>query len=81
MNNFRRIELFGEDHNIRPGWVTVGKNLQASNFKPSVYASHFTNPDGTVFLMNPGRPQPGQANLLPSTDEIEFLRPKSPSQP
>lgn len=32
----RRIELFGEDHNIRAGWVTVGKGLTSSNFKPQV---------------------------------------------
>ena len=30
----RRLELFGEDHNIRPGWVTVGKDLSSSNFNP-----------------------------------------------
>ncbi|KAH7287224.1 hypothetical protein KP509_32G044700 [Ceratopteris richardii] len=28
----RRLELFGEDHNIRAGWITVGKNLTSSNF-------------------------------------------------
>ena len=28
----RRLELFGEDHNVRPGWVTVGNSLSASNF-------------------------------------------------
>ena len=32
----RRLELFGEDHNIRPGWVTVGSNLTSSNFNPQV---------------------------------------------
>ena len=32
----RRIELFGEDHNIRAGWVTVGKGLTSSNFNPQV---------------------------------------------
>ena len=34
----RRLELFGEDHNIRPGWVTVGKDLVGSNFNPQVGA-------------------------------------------
>jgi hypothetical protein len=33
----RRIELFGEDHNIRAGWVTVGKGLTSSNFNPQVH--------------------------------------------
>lgn len=37
----RRLELFGEEHNIRDGWVTVGRNLPTSNFRPNVYASHF----------------------------------------
>lgn len=37
----RRLELFGEEHNIRDGWVTVGRNLPTSNFRPEVYASHF----------------------------------------
>jgi N6-adenosine-specific RNA methylase IME4 len=37
----RRLELFGEEHNIRDGWVTVGLNLPASNFRPDVYANHF----------------------------------------
>jgi N6-adenosine-specific RNA methylase IME4 len=32
----RRLELFGEDRNIRPGWVTVGSNLTSSNFDPKV---------------------------------------------
>ena len=32
----RRLELFGEDHNVRPGWVTVGSSLSASNFSPQV---------------------------------------------
>jgi len=30
------LELFGEDHNIRPGWVTVGTHLTSSNFNPQV---------------------------------------------
>jgi len=32
----RRLELFGEDHNIRPGWLTLGKNLSYSNFNREV---------------------------------------------
>jgi hypothetical protein len=30
------MELFGEDHNMRPGWVTVGKNISTTNFKAKV---------------------------------------------
>ena len=36
----RRLELFGEDHNIRPGWVTVGRDLSGSNFSPQARAAH-----------------------------------------
>ena len=32
----RRLELFGEDHNIRAGWLTVGKELSSSNFLSEV---------------------------------------------
>jgi hypothetical protein len=39
----RRLELFGEDHNIRPGWVTVGKDLSGSNFNPQVLSYVFSN--------------------------------------
>ncbi len=35
----RRLELFGEDRNIRPGWVTVGRDLTSSNFDPQVHAA------------------------------------------
>ncbi|CAG8523198.1 6587_t:CDS:2 [Ambispora gerdemannii] len=59
----RRLELFGEDHNIRPGWLTIGMGLSSSNFDPVRYANYFTEPSGY---------------LLGSTAEIEALRPKSP---
>lgn len=32
----RRLELFGEDHNIRPGWLTVGGGLSSSDFNSEV---------------------------------------------
>lgn len=32
----RRLELFGEDHNIRSGWLTAGKELSSSNFNAEV---------------------------------------------
>ncbi|CAG8699295.1 16198_t:CDS:2 [Funneliformis mosseae] len=59
----RRLELFGEDHNIRPGWLTVGLGLSSSNFDVTTYSSYFSEPNG---------------HLLGSTNEIEALRPKSP---
>lgn len=77
----RRLELFGEDHNIREGWVTVGKSLTASNFNAQVYASNFRGPDGNVFVENPGsRLMIGAPNLLPYDKEIDALRPKSPEK-
>lgn len=32
----RRLELFGEENCVRPGWVTVGQKLNGSNFNPQV---------------------------------------------
>ena len=43
----RRLELFGHDHNIRPGWVTVGNELTSSNFDPAVRSLQPTTPPST----------------------------------
>ena len=43
----RRLELFGEDHNIRPGWVTVGSSLVGSNFNAQVTCPWLTT-EGTA---------------------------------
>ncbi|KAG2496477.1 hypothetical protein HYH03_005303 [Edaphochlamys debaryana] len=79
-NGRRRLELFGEDHNIRPGWVTVGKQLTSSNFNKQAYTDHFRNRDGSVWVQNVmgPKPPPGSVTLVPSDAEIEALRPKSP---
>jgi N6-adenosine-specific RNA methylase IME4 len=37
----RRLELFGEDHNIRSGWLTAGNGLSSSNFNREVCLSIF----------------------------------------
>eukprot|EP00798_Chlamydomonas_sp_ICE-L_P014419 gene14419-20424_t len=75
----RRLELFGEDRNIRPGWVTVGRSIASSNFNPSTYSSNFKNPDGTPYVENRGgKLSPNAPNLMPRNDEIEALRPRSP---
>eukprot|EP00301_Raphidiophrys_heterophryoidea_P026789 c9327_g1_i1.p1 GENE.c9327_g1_i1~~c9327_g1_i1.p1 ORF type:complete len:323 (-),score=86.40 c9327_g1_i1:189-1157(-) len=58
----RRLELFGEDHNIRPGWVTLGMSLTSSDFDVERYKAMF--PEGQEYL--------------PIAPEIEDLRPKSP---
>jgi len=36
--------LFGEDHNIRSGWLTVGKGLSSSNFDAKVQGSSHSAP-------------------------------------
>lgn len=79
-NGRRRLELFGEDHNVRNGWVTVGKSLTSSNFNARAYADHFRNRDGSIWVQNNvgPKPPPGSVILVPTTDEIEALRPKSP---
>ncbi|GIL60443.1 hypothetical protein Vafri_15030 [Volvox africanus] len=79
-NGRRRLELFGEDHNIREGWLTVGRSLTSSNFSAKAYSDHFRNRDGSVWVQNVvgPKPPPGSVILVPSTEEIESLRPKSP---
>ncbi|KAL7148261.1 hypothetical protein ABFS83_06G166300 [Erythranthe nasuta] len=75
----RRLELFGEDHNIRSGWLTVGKELSSSNFNSEVYIKSFADKDGKVWLGGGGRnPPPEAPHLVLTTPEIESLRPKSP---
>ncbi|KAK4353486.1 hypothetical protein RND71_029004 [Anisodus tanguticus] len=51
----RRLELFGEDHNIRSGWLTVGKGLSSSNFSAETYVRNFADRDGKVWQGGGGR--------------------------
>ncbi|KAL6980339.1 mRNA (2'-O-methyladenosine-N(6)-)-methyltransferase [Sarracenia purpurea var. burkii] len=75
----RRLELFGEDHNIRSGWLTVGKGLSSTNFNAEAYLRNFSDKDGKVWLGGGGRnPPPEASHLVLTTPEIESLRPKSP---
>ncbi|XP_062209881.1 N6-adenosine-methyltransferase non-catalytic subunit MTB-like [Phragmites australis] len=75
----RRLELFGEDHNIRPGWLTLGKGLSCSNFNKEAYIKNFADKDGKVWQGGGGRnPPPEAPHLVVTTPEIESLRPKSP---
>ncbi|KAH7841503.1 hypothetical protein Vadar_030761 [Vaccinium darrowii] len=73
----RRLELFGEDHNIRSGWLTVGKGLSSSNFNTEAYVRNFADEEGKVW---PGgrNPPPEAPHLVLTTPDIEALRPKSP---
>ncbi|KAI3778325.1 hypothetical protein L2E82_07533 [Cichorium intybus] len=75
----RRLELFGEDHNIRSGWLTVGKDLSSSNFNAEGYVRNFADKDGKVWQGGGGRnPPPEAGHLVLTTPDIEALRPKSP---
>ncbi|KAI8474730.1 MAG: MT-A70-domain-containing protein [Monoraphidium minutum] len=81
-NGRRRLELFGEDHNVRNGWVTIGDAITHSNFKPGTYASYFKDAEGHPYR-EPARGQahpPGAPVLVPTTDEIEALRPRPPPE-
>ncbi|CAA0806375.1 Methyltransferase-like protein 1 [Striga hermonthica] len=75
----RRLELFGEDHNIRSGWLTVGKELSSSNFNSETYIRNFVDKDGKIWVGGGGRnPPPEAPHLVLTTPDIESLRPKSP---
>ncbi|XP_075496992.1 uncharacterized protein LOC142533942 [Primulina tabacum] len=75
----RRLELFGGDHNIRSGWLTVGKELSSSNFNSEAYVKNFADKDGKFWVGLGGRNPPQEApHLILITPEIESLRPKSP---
>lgn len=60
----RRLHIFGNDHTIRPGWVTAGPDLTSSNYSSEQYHSYFSSAPEEL--------------LVGSTDLIEQLRPKSP---
>lgn len=60
----RRLHIFGNDHTVRPGWVTVGPDLTSSNYSSEQYHSYFSSSP--------------EENFVGSTDLIEQLRPKSP---
>ncbi|KAF8065623.1 mettl14 [Scenedesmus sp. PABB004] len=75
VNGRRRLELFGEDHNVREGWVTVGRGISQTTFKKQVYAGHFRSEGGVPYDEHRGaKPPPGAPVLVPSTAEIEALR-------
>ena len=60
----RRLHIFGNDHTIRPGWVTIGRDLTSSNYSSEAYDSHFKDGPNDY--------------LVGSSEQIETLRPKSP---
>ena len=78
-NGRRRLELFGEDSNVRRGWLTLGKDLSESNHDADAWRSHF---EGTAesYLFLDDVPQVLPNHLLGTTPLIESIRPKSPTQ-
>jgi N6-adenosine-specific RNA methylase IME4 len=71
----KRLELFGEDHNIRPGWLTIGKSLTNSNFDLERYNNFFKGE-----LCYPDVQGYEGGRFVGCTQEIENLRPRSPSR-
>lgn len=71
----KRIELFGEDHNIRPGWITLGKSLSSSNLDIETYNSFF---EGELCYPEVQGYKGGR--YVGCTQEIESLRPRSPTR-
>lgn len=90
----KRLELFGELHNIRDGWLTIGQSLPSTNFNLSTYNSFFEeNPQIVKLKKQQMQNNSGGSNLahlynyypnytggryLGTTPEIETRRPKSP---
>lgn len=69
----RRLELFGNDRNLRDGWLTLGSSLTTSNWNKQTYMGWF---DGEKQWPEVKGFQGGR--LLGSIPEIDALRPKSP---
>jgi hypothetical protein len=45
--------LFGSDRNIRPGWVTLGKDISVSNYDKNRYITWVSDPPDTLKLNRP----------------------------
>ncbi|WVZ55477.1 hypothetical protein U9M48_006131 [Paspalum notatum var. saurae] len=71
--------IINKERNIRPGWLTLGKNLSYSNFNKEAYIRIFADKDGRAWQGGGGRNPPSEApHHVVTTPEIEILRPKSP---
>ena len=71
----RRLEIFGTDNSMRPGWVTVGNSLSSSTYNSKEYLSYFQ--DGNLLGHHQGI-YLSFLLFLTFLLEIEILRPKSP---
>lgn len=69
----KRIELFGEERNKRPGWLTLGNSLSSTNFDLDTYNSFFVGD-----LCYPEVQGYKGGRYVGCTPEIESLRPRSP---
>jgi len=76
----RRLELFGEDTNIRRGWLTLGRSLSSSNFDPATWHRSFEGVTDSYNFEWSDEPEVLPNHLLGTTPLIESLRPKSPTQ-
>ncbi|KAJ3164330.1 hypothetical protein HDU88_005428 [Geranomyces variabilis] len=72
----RRLELFGNDESIRPGWVTVGLGVSTSNWDKERYSAFFRQQQQVPRQGPDAHVKSGP--LVITTPEIEILRPKSP---
>jgi len=71
----KRIELFGEDRNKRSGWLTLGNSLTSSNFVLEKYNNYFKGD-----LCYPEVQGYEGGRYVGTTEEIEELRPRSPTK-
>ena len=39
----RRLQIFGRDSTVRPGWMSLGPDLTMSNYDKNVYSSYFSD--------------------------------------
>ena len=68
----KRLMLFGNNRSLRKGWLVVGKDLTLSNYSKEMYERYF---EGSVNIEGPDG-----GRLLGTTEEIEMIRPKSPTK-
>jgi mRNA m6A methyltransferase non-catalytic subunit len=56
----RRLEIFGSDNSMRPGWLTAGDGLTTSTYDPKKYLSFFS--DGNLVGQHQGTADHEQTN-------------------
>lgn len=76
----RRLNLFGRDDIIRPGWLSVGPALTNSNFNVETYQSYFSNgyltgSSDRIETLRPKSPPP-KVNKNASRTNSHFVLPR-----